>query len=500
MNLTNAWKQFFLNKLDDSTSMPTEFQHFATHLKTTTKDEKYIDLITRSAFKCFAFVDTDNGTVNFCHHYTIQHDGWNQSHDHHVALLGWGPEAQPITFTYPLSTIGKMRPMPTNTSLISTATSKEHLQQLTDKTNKKGATFIPLIAQIPPFLLGTLLDTTTSDAAELFFISRTNIHAYTHAITHDLPDTEKAKAIDDIWNSCIYFLQYLWVASTVPQEIINAHTMSTTPDALAWSKSLHQLHIHGTPNTPHETNPPPTIRTTTTTPIDCQGSLTQATASLLHAASALTASTDRLVDNRLLATSTSTVSSKAWEKQPPLTQAFVFRLMARHMDDEHTQPTDSLVQFLSLSNNTSAALQFIKNYLHATLHCQDIRMDNFMVLCLSQFSLDYELASGPGRLSLFMMFDPATSLVYSTNEDIIDQATVDASGEYGMNYDQFRTKVSEKKTLWAPLNVNDFQTTFRNMQGILLFLFGNCFASEQVGTWATHIEEYRTSYKILPAT
>ena len=56
-----------------------------------------------------------------------------------------------------------------------------------------------------------------------------------------------------------------------------------------------------------------------------------------------------------------------------------------------------------------------------------------------------------------MLFDPATSLVYSTNDDIINQATIDVKGEYGMNYDQFRSKVSKKKTLWAPLNVNDFQ-------------------------------------------
>ena len=69
------------------------------------------------------------------------------------------------------------------------------------------------------------------------------------------------------------------------------------------------------------------------------------------------------------------------------------------------------------------------------------------------------------------MFDPATLLVYSTNDNI-DQATIDAKGEYGMSYNQFRSKVSEKKTLWAPLNVNDFQTTFRTMHAILFSYLG----------------------------
>jgi hypothetical protein len=189
------------------------------------------------------------------------------------------------------------------------------------------------------------------------------------------------------------------------------------------------------------------------------------------------------------------VAAKSWEKQPTFVREFVMRLMAQNEFDQPQGPTTTLTEFLSLSSNTSAATQFIKNFLQSTMLCQDLRMDPFTVLCLTQLSPEFNLAEGPSRLSLFLLFDPATSLVYSTNDDIIDQATIDASGEHGMTYDQFKGRVSDKKILWVPLNVNDFQTTFRTMQSVLVFMFGSCFAVDQLASWATHVDTYRSSYR-----
>jgi hypothetical protein len=107
--------------------------------------------------------------------------------------------------------------------------------------------------------------------------------------------------------------------------------------------------------------------------------------------------------------------------------------MARNKFDKPSVPTASFVEFLSLSNNPSAATQYIKNYLQSILFCQDLRMDPFTVFCLTQICSEYNLAEGPSRISLFLLFDPATSLVYSTNDDIVDQATINSSGEYGMS-------------------------------------------------------------------
>jgi hypothetical protein len=485
MNLANSWKQYFLNKLVDSTNITVAFQEFAVHLESATID-KYIELATRSAFKCFAFIDPEDHHVRICHHFHLRHDGsWAIRGDYYVALSGFGAQATPITLSKTHLFEAKHRAMPLNKALNTTATTKDHLSQLKDKTVEDSTALIPLLTQIPPFLLGTLLDTTTSDPAELFFIIRTAINAHANTISQGLTTAaDKKDAIDGAWESSFYFLQFLWAATNYADELALPYTeTSDFGDAWGWCTFIHQSHILGPPSTT-----PPAPSTPGTGPMD------QATASLVQAASALSASTDRLVDSRLFA-SQATLGSKAWEKQASFNHEFVFRLMARNEESNPSQPTDTLVQFLSLSSNTSAALQYIKNFLQSTLHCQDIRMDPFTVVCLSQLSLDFDLAEGPARLSLFMLFDPATSLVYSTNDDIIDQATIDAKGEYGMNYDQFKSKVSEKKTLWAPLNVNDFQTTFRTMHGILFFLFGDCFATDQIATWTSHIETNRASYK-----
>ena len=80
-------------------------------------------------------------------------------------------------------------------------------------------------------------------------------------------------------------------------------------------------------------------------------------------------------------------SSRAWEKQPKFLQDQILRLMAAHDDDIITEPIQSLATFLSLSSNTSAAQQFMAEYLQSILKCQDLRLDPFTNCALANYSL-----------------------------------------------------------------------------------------------------------------
>jgi hypothetical protein len=194
-----------------------------------------------------------------------------------------------------------------------------------------------------------------------------------------------------VWDSAFYFLQFLWAAVAHPDELtilFEPPPVQTLP--VFWADSQDsRLSANLAITHPSDRNPLPS-----TLPNSVVG-LDQATASLVLAASSLAASTDRLVDSRL--TTTATTASKSWEKQPVFVKKFVFRMMAQNEYDEPQAPTTTLVEFLSLSNNTSAASQYIKNYLQSTMFCQDIRIDPFTVICLTQLTPEYNLSEGPSR-------------------------------------------------------------------------------------------------------
>ena len=497
MNLSSTWKTYFANQLVIKPFLTDDFAKYAETIEDATIEE-HNGMLPNSAFRCFAYVkdpaiDEMTHTIQLCHHYAaIDYMlGWGvPSHIYHVTLHGFGTTSSPMIVNKDKPPSGFRFDMPKQKALFKTAISQEHLLELKDKTDSKLNVLIPTLVQVPPFLFATLIELTNASPSEAFFIVRTAIGTFANErASSESSKSEKAASVAEVWNSTFYFLQFLWAATAHPDELVV--TFADPPPGtlpIWWAKSQDGRLAANQPIT-HPTDRAPLP---SSLPNSVEG-INQATATLAIAASTLAASTDRLTDSRL--TTTGATASKSWEKQPDFVRNFALRMMAQNEFDDPRVPTASFVEFLSLSNNPSAATQYIKNYLQSTLLCQDLRMDPFTVICLTQICPEYNLAEGPSRLSLFLLFDPATSLVYSTNDDIVDQATIDSSGEYGMSYDQFKWRVSDKKILWVPLNVNDFQTTLRNMQSVLIFMFGSCFASEQLASWASHIDMYRASYR-----
>ena len=101
--------------------------------------------------------------------------------------------------------------------------------------------------------------------------------------------------------------------------------------------------------------------------------------------------------------------------------------MVAHDDDIITEPIQSLATFLSLSSNTSAAQQFIVEYLQSILNCQDLHLDPFRNLCISELQLNYDLTEGPSRISLVKLISDSNNMVSSSDIEIISYATIDAA-------------------------------------------------------------------------
>jgi hypothetical protein len=497
MNLSLTWHAYFVDQFDDKPSIYSAFLQYSKAIHRVSPHEK-LAMAATSSFRCFAFVqpqgpDDMSATIQVCHHYSKLTDlaplGWGMHTTYHVTLHGLGstasaklfPEGHPREHGYTF---------PKPNALLKLAATPDDLMALRDKPGEPPTTTFTNFVQLPPFLFDTLVKHPNCSPSDLFFIVRDAID--TQALVSSAGGrnkTLKTSLANDVIESAYYFLEFLWAASVHTDDLAITFIVPP-PDSLPtkWATSQNQR-LASNQAIPHQLdrNPAPASLPASVTGLD------QATASLVLAASSLAASTDRLVDSRLTIAPPS--ASKSWSRQPEFVQRFVLRMMAQNEFDSPSAPTQNLTDFLALSNNTSAATQYLKNYLTSTMFCQDLRLDPFTVLCLTQLSPEYNLPDGPSRLSLFLVFDPATSLTYSTNEDIVDQATVDASGEHGMSYTEFKGKVNERKILHVPTSVNDLETTFRSMQCILIFMFGSCFAADQLATWTTHIAENRASYR-----
>lgn len=141
--------------------------------------------------------------------------------------------------------------------------------------------------------------------------------------------------------------------------------------------------------------------------------------------------------------------------------------MAAHDEEIVTEPIQSLAAFLSLSSNTLAAQQLMAEYLQSILNCQDLRLDPFITLCISQLQLNYNHTKGPSRITLF-------KLLSSSDIEIISNATIDPAGD-GDRYTQIMKRLGDKKLLIVAKTVTDFETNIKNMIAVDLFVLGNCF-------------------------
>lgn len=148
--------------------------------------------------------------------------------------------------------------------------------------------------------------------------------------------------------------------------------------------------------------------------------------------------------------------------------------MAAHDEEIVTEPIQSLAAFLSLSSNTSAAQQFMAEYLQSILNCQDLRLDPFTTLCISQLQLNYDPTKGPSRITLFKLLSESNSMVSSSDIEIISNVTIDPAGD-GDRYTQIMKRLGDKKLLIVAKTVTDFETNVKNMIAIDLFVLGNCF-------------------------
>jgi hypothetical protein len=293
----------------------------------------------------------------------------------------------------------------------------------------------------------------------------------------------------------MYFLQFLYVAAVKPDTLainVDPDAPRSLPSIMAWKQVLHRANI-----APSQSSQPVA---TTTNPIDpapnapalaTTDTFAEATTALAFAVNTFATAADKMTEIKAPSASQPT---RAWEKQPSFLQGQVLRLMARHDADVVMQPTNTLATFLSLSANSSAAQQYLIDYLQSTLHCQDIRVDTFVVLCITQLQFIYSPIEGPSRLSLFKIFDQANQMTASSDADIVAQATIDAGGD-GMTFEQISKRLRNTKLLTIPKSTNDFETTIRNMSSIILFIFGECYLYDQLSTWQIHIEHHRGSYR-----
>jgi hypothetical protein len=497
MDLSHTWKAFFEEQLTN----PDLIDGFATFSKQ--YNDAYdinakLSLIQNSDFKCFAFVSAETHHISLCHHYSlVRSSTWKSNSSIHVALSSLNNQADPIIIISSGLRHAAELLMPTQ-AILSKIPSPDALQNLQNKEPHKLKTLMPPLIQVPPLLFTTLASSTSTDPTELFFLCRTTLfnHANAHLTTTGTSTRRQSEANDpqrqSIINSNFYFLFFLYAATLEPEAFSLEHQPNTFDNITHWASTLHRAHIGIAPTPPPPPTTPPTTPATDPNqpPSATTHSLLQVATALVQAANSLTTSSDKLSDAK---TSTST-SSKAWDKQPKFLQDHVLRLMAQNDTDIKTVPAASLVTFLSLSSNSSAAQQYLLDYLNSNLQCQDLRMDTFGVLCLTQLQFIYDPLEGPSRLSLFKIFDQSNHMTASTDTDIIAQATMDAGGD-GMSYDQIFKRINDKKLLTSPRTVNDFETTIRNMLALIIFIFGDCYLADQLETWTAHVERQRPCYR-----
>jgi hypothetical protein len=138
------------------------------------------------------------------------------------------------------------------------------------------------------------------------------------------------------------------------------------------------------------------------------------------------------------ARSTNTPSSlRAWgDKQTKFLQDQILRLMAAHDEDIVTEPIQSLATFLSLSSNTSAAQQFMAEYLQSILIFKTyVWICLFTTWCIIQLQFNYDPTKVPSRIGLFKLLSESKSMVPSSDIEIISNTTIDAAGD-GDRYTQ----------------------------------------------------------------
>jgi len=493
MILANTWKNYFTDTLATRNDLLTEFHHFATSLEHATTPETRQTLLTNTLFKFHAMIGPLDHKVHFCHNLSVlTGNNWGKSEPAYVALLGLGSIAQPVVFEARHAFAAITTTIPNYDALHDHATTPEQLSTLHLTATTVMNTNINHLVQVPPFLFNVLTSSSTDDPAELFFLARLAAKTFAENqanLSTTQTDDEKAAIRKQVYASAEYFLSFLYTAKMVPNQISLPISYATTHEIMDWSATLHRMHINS-----------PKIRQTdgaqiTPTKTDIRNSrdesMAQVAAALVSAASNLATNTDRLVEAR---SSNTPSSSRAWEKQPKFLQDQILRLMAAHDDDIITEPIQSLATFLSLSSNTSAAQQFMAEYLQSILNCQDLRLDPFTTLCISQLQFNYDPTEGPSRISLFKLLSESNNMVSSSDIEIISNATIDAAGDSD-RYNQIMKRLSDKKLLIVAKTVADFETTIKNMIAIVLFVLGNCFTADRLCTWLTHIEANRATYR-----
>ena len=493
MILANTWKNYFTDTLVARNKLLTEFHHFATSLDQATTPESRQTILTNTLFSFHAMIGPLDHKVHFCHHLSIlTGNSWEHSETTYVALLGLGSIAQPVVFDAKQVLAAITTTIPNPEALHDNATTPDQLSILHLTATTVKTTEINHLVQVPPFLFKAMTMSATDDPAELFFLARLAAKTFADAQANLIPNRNKdeTEAIrTQVYTSAEYFLHFLYTATMVPNQLSLPISYATTHDIMEWSATLHRTHIisptilqaDGVQVPPSKIDPLHTR----------DESMAQVTAALVSAASNLATNTDRLVEAR---SSTNSASSRSWEKQPKFLQDQILRLMAAHDDDIITEPIQSLATFLSLSSNTSAAQQFMAEYLQSILNCQDLRLDPFTTLCISQLQFNYDPTEGPSRISLFKLLAESNSMVSSSDIEIISNATIDAAGD-GDRYSQIMKRLGDKKLLIVAKTVTDFETTIKNMIAIVLFVLGNCFTADRLCTWLTHIEANRATYR-----
>ncbi len=170
--------------------------------------------------------------------------------------------------------------------------------------------------------------------------------------------------------------------------------------------------------------------------------------------------------------------------------------MASHDADIVTQPTSTLSIFLSLSTNSSATQQYLIDYLQSTLKGQDIWLDTFVVLCITQFlQFIYSRIKRSSRLRLFKIFDQTNQMTASSDADIVAKATIDTGGDGWNDAQQISKCLRNTKPLTIPKSTNNFETTIRNVLSIILFIFGECYLYHQLSTWQINIKHHWATYR-----
>ena len=498
MILHATWNALLLDKALDQSFPNTDFHLFAQRLSTALDSFTILDLLHHSDFKCFAYFSAHSMTIELCHHYSvIRSNNWRTTDSFHVALTGMTANDDALLFN-PNDihrTSELLLPLP---SALGTVVSIADLLAFPTAIPHTVKKLMPSLIQVPPHLFATLQLADSRDPSDLFFLIRTALTDYIDTCIANLEpsDTQSHDTLRlTLQTDSMYFLQFLYVAAVQPDTIainVDPNAPRALPSIMAWRQVLHRANIAtAQPNQTAPVTTPPTTPAPNAPVFASPDTFAEATTALAFAVNTFATAADKLTETKAPSASQPT---RAWYKQPSFLQEQVLRLMARHDADIVSRPTTTLSTFLSLSANSSAAQQYLLDYLQSTLHCQDIRVDTFVVLCITQLQFVYSPIEGPSRLSLFKIFDQANQMTASSDADIVAQATIDAGGD-GMTFEQISKRLRNTKLLTIPKSTNDFETTIRNMSSIILFIFGECYLYDQLSTWQIHIEHHRTSYR-----